>query len=199
MAKQDEDEMLRLMKESVRSRVGGSRGSSGAQIDDKGILRINGRICVPKVDSLRHELLQENHRSRLSIHPGVSKMYQDMKRLYWWKGMKRDISIFVSRCATCQQVKADHQKTPGLLQPLEIPNWKWEQVSMDFIDGLPRTQRGNESIWVIVDRLTKSAHFIPVKSTRSASSLSEIYMREIIRLHHVPLNIVCDRDPIFTI
>ena len=99
---------------------------------------------------------------------------------------------------TCQQVKADHQKTPGLLQPLEIPNWKWEQVSMDFIDGLPRTRRGNESIWVIVDRLTKSAHFIPVKSTRSASSLSKIYMREIVRLLGIPLSIVCDRDPIFT-
>mgnify|MGYP003362513765 FL=1 len=139
-----------------------------------GILWINCRICVSNVDGLRQELLQENHRSRLSIHPGVSKMYQDMKKLYWWKGMKRDISIFVSRCATCQQVKADHQKTPGLLQPLEIPNWKWEQVSMDFIDGLPRTRKGNESIRVIVDRLTKSAQFILVKSTRSASSLSEI-------------------------
>lgn len=112
--------------------------------------------------------------------------------------MKRDVSIFVSRCATCQQVKADHQKTPGLLQPLEIPNWKWEQVSMDFIDRLPRSRKGNESIRVIVDRLTKSAHFIPVKSTRTASTLSEIYMREIVRLHGVPLIIVCDRDPIFT-
>ena len=112
--------------------------------------------------------------------------------------MRRDISIFVSRCAICQQVKADHQKTPGLLQPLEIPNWKWEQVSMDFIDGLPRARRGNESILVMVDRLTMSAHFIAVKSTRSASSLAEIYMREIVRLHGVPVSIVCDRDPIFT-
>ena len=109
IAKQDEDEMLRLMKESVRSRIGGSScGSSGTQIDDSGILRINGRICVPNVDGLRQDLLQENHRSRCSIHPGVLKMYQDMKRLYWWKGMKRDISIFVSQCATCQQVKTDH-------------------------------------------------------------------------------------------
>ena len=123
MARQDEDRMLRLIKESVRSRVGGSSlDGSGAQIEDKGVLRINNRICVPNVDGLRQELLRENHQSRLSIHPGVTKMYQDMKKLYWWKGMKRDISIFVNRCATCQQVKADHQKTPGLLHPLEIPN-----------------------------------------------------------------------------
>ena len=86
----------------------------------------------------------------------------------------------------------------GLLQPLEIPSWKWDQVSMDFIDGLPRTRRGNDSIWVIVDRLTKSAHFIPVKATRTASSLATTYMREIVRLHGVPSCIVCDRDPLFT-
>ena len=112
--------------------------------------------------------------------------------------MKGDISLYVSRSANCQQVKADHQKTAGLLQPLEIPNWKWDQISMDFIDGLPRTRRGNERIWVIVDRLTKSAHFIPVKSTRTAFSLAELYMKEIVRLHGIPSSIVCDRDPLFT-
>ena len=197
-AKQDEDAMLRLMKEHIRDREGNDQTELGAQIDSNGVLRINGRICVPNVDGLRQEILKENHQSRLSIHPGVNKMFQDMKKHYWWKGMKRDISIFVSRCATCQQVKADHQKIAGLLQPLEIPTGKWNQISMDFIDGLPRTRKGNESIWVIVDRLTKSAHFIPVKSSRTASSLAEIYMREIVRLHGVPSSIVCDRDPIFT-
>lgn len=112
--------------------------------------------------------------------------------------MKRDISTYVSRCTTCQQVKADHRKTAGLLQPLEIPNWKRDQISMDFINGLPRTRRGYESIWVIVDRPTKSAHFIPVKTTRTASSLAEIYMREVVRLHGILSSNVCDRDPIFT-
>ena len=94
-------------------------------------------------------------------------------------------------------MKADHRKTTGLLQPLEIPSWKWDQVSMDFIDGLPRTRRGNESIWVIIDHLTKTAHFIPIRSNRTAASLVEIYMREIVRLHGVPSSIVCDRDPLF--
>ena len=111
--------------------------------------------------------------------------------------MKRDISIFVSRYATNQQVKADHQKTAGLLQPPEIPIWKWEQISMDFIDGLAKTRKGNESIWVIVDRLTKSAHFIPIKSNRFEFS-RDLYEREIVRLHGVPSSIVCDRDPLFT-
>lgn len=143
-------------------------------------------------------MLKENHQSRLSIHPGVMKIYQNMKKLYWWCGMKREVSIYVSRCTTCQQVKADNRKTAGLLQPLEIPIWKWDQVSMDFIDGLPRTRSGNESIWVIVDRLTKTAHFIPVRSNHAASSLAEIYMQEIIKLHGVPSSIFCDRDHIFT-
>ena len=153
------------------------------QIDGKGVLRLHGRICVPSIPELIREVLDEGHKSKLCIHPGVSKMYQDLKRTFWWRSMKRDISIYVSRCPTCQQVKSDQQKLAGLLQPLEVPDWKWDQVSMDFIDGLPRTRKGNDSIWVIVDRFTKSAHFIPVKSTRTAQSLAQIYFKEIVRLH----------------
>ena len=108
--------------------------------------------------------------------------------------MKKDISLYVSRCPTCQLVKSDQQKLAGLLQPLEVPGWKWEHISMDFIDGLPRTRKGNDSIWVIVDRFTKTAHFIPVKSNRTAQSLAQIYFREIVRLHGVPLSIVSDRE-----
>ena len=167
-------------------------------IDDHGVLRMNGRICVPDINGLKQEVLSECHRSRLSIHPGITKMYRDMKRMFWWKCMKKDISVFVSKCASCQQIKGDQQKTAGLLQPLEIPKWKWEMVSMDFIDGLPRTRKGNEGVWVIVDRLTKSAHFIPVKPTRTAATLVETFMREIVRLHGIPISIVSDRDPIFT-
>ena len=89
-------------------------------------------------------------------------MYNDIKRTFWWKSMKRDISLYVSRCPTCQLVKSDQQKLAGLLQPLEVPGWKWEHISMDFIDGLPRSRKGNDSIWMIVDRFTKTAHFIPV-------------------------------------
>jgi len=176
----------------------GSVSREQYEVDSQGWLRRDGRICVPNVDELRKEVLDECHRKKYTIHPGGNKMYRDMKRVFFWEGMKRDVGEYVGRCLTCQQVKAEQQKPSGLLQPLEIPTWKWEQISMDFIDGLPRTRRGNESIWVIVDRLTKSAHFIPLRTTRTAAKLAELYVKEIVRLHGVPKSIVSDRDPLFT-
>jgi hypothetical protein len=112
--------------------------------------------------------------------------------------MKRDVAQFVSRCLTCQQVKAEHQRTAGLLQPLPIPEWKWEKIAMDFVSGLPRSSRGRDAIWVIVDRLTKSAHFIPFRVGQSTEALAERYMQEVVRLHGVPESIVSDRDSRFT-
>ncbi|GAU30442.1 hypothetical protein TSUD_392550 [Trifolium subterraneum] len=138
------------------------------------------------------------HKSGFSIHPGSTKMYHDLKKNYWWPNMKTEIAEFVSRCIVCQQVKIEHQKPAGPLQPLEIPEWKWEHITMDFVTGLPRNQKGEDSIWVIVDRLTKSAHFIAVKSTYKASRYAEIFLEEIVKLHGVPLSIVSDRDPTFT-
>ena len=99
------------------------------------------------------------------IHPGSTKIYQDLKSQYWWCGMRRDVTEYVALCDSCQRVKAEHQRPVGLLQPLNIPEWKWEEVGMDFIVGLPRMQSGYDSTCVIVDRLTKVAHFIPVKTT----------------------------------
>ena len=100
--------------------------------------------------------------------------------------MKRDVAAHVALCDICQRVKAEHQRPAGLLQPLQISVWKWEEISMDFIVGLPRTQAGYDSIWVIVDRLTKVAHFIPVKTTHSSARLAELYMSRIVCLHGVP-------------
>ena len=166
-------------------------------IDAEGRLRYGGRLCVPDVPELKKEILDESHRSRFTIHPGGTKMYRDLKRSFWWDGMKRDVGEYVARCFTCQQVKAEHQRPSGLLQPLEIPTWKWESISMDFVDGLPRSRRGNESIWVIVDRLTKAAHFIPISVHRTADSLARLYIREVVRLHGVPTSIISDRDSLF--
>jgi hypothetical protein len=104
----------------------------------------------------------------------------------------------VAQCDTCQRVKAEHQRPAGLLQPLKIPEWKWEEIGMDFIVGLPRTQAGYDSIWVIVDRFTKVAHFILVKMTYSSAKLVELYMSRIMYLHGVPKKIVSDRDSQFT-
>jgi hypothetical protein len=107
--------------------------------------------------------------------------------------MKRDIAEYVSLCDTCQRVKAEHQRPAGLLQLLKIPEWKWEEIGMDFVVGLPRTEAGYDSIWVIVDRLTKVAYFIPVKTTYSGAKLAELYMSRIVCLHSVPKKIVSDR------
>ena len=112
--------------------------------------------------------------------------------------MKRDVAEFVARCTVCQQVKAKHQRPGGCLRPLEIPTWKWEDVTMDFVMGLPRTRHGFDAIWVVVDPLTKTAHFLPVRSTYTPERLAKLYMSEIVRLHGVPLSVVSDRDPQFT-
>jgi hypothetical protein len=107
--------------------------------------------------------------------------------------MKKEIAQYVARCDTCQQTKAEHQKPAGLLQPLPIPEWKWEEIGMDFVTGLPRTQKGNDSIWVIIDRLTKVTHFILVKTTFGGATLAQIYLKEVVRLHGIPRKIVSDR------
>ncbi|KAL0544431.1 hypothetical protein IC582_019546 [Cucumis melo] len=167
-------------------------------ISSDGELLFERRLCVPSDSAVKTELLSKAHSSPFSMHPGSTKMYQDLKRVYWWRNMKREVAEFVSRCLVCQQVKAPRQKPAGLLQPLSIPEWKWENVSMDFITGLPRTLRGFTVIWVVVDRLTKSAHFVPGKSTYTASKWAQLYMSEIVILHGVPVSIVSDRDARFT-
>jgi hypothetical protein len=165
--------------------------------DEEGVLRFRNRLCVPKGEA-REVLLDEAHNSAYSIHPGTTKMYLDLKTRYWWRGMKKEIAQYVARCDTCQQTKAEHQKPADLLQPLPVLEWKWEEIGMDFVTGLPRTQKGNDSIWVIIYRLTKVAHFIPVKTTYGRATLARIYLKEIVRLHGIPRNIVSDRGTKFT-
>ena len=125
-------------------------------------------------------------------------MYMDVKERFWWNNLKRDIAEYIAKCDVCNRVKAEHQKPAGLLQPLPVPEWKWEQIGMDFITGLPRTKSGYDSIWVIVDRLTKVAHFVPVKTTNTSAKLAEIYMKRIVCLHGVPKSMVSDRGTQFT-
>ncbi|KAJ0600344.1 putative nucleotidyltransferase, Ribonuclease H [Helianthus annuus] len=142
--------------------------------------------------------MDEAHKSRYSVHPGSDKMYQDLKTTYWWPGMKASIATYVSKCSTCARVKVEYQKPSGPLQQPEIPKWKWEQISMDFVTGLPRSQRGNDTIWVIVDRLTKSAHFLAIKETDKFSTLADVYLKEVVSRHGVPTSIISDRDARFT-
>ncbi|GJZ28907.1 putative reverse transcriptase domain-containing protein [Tanacetum coccineum] len=163
-----------------------------------GIQCFEGRIWLPLFGGLRELIMHESHKSKYSIHPGSDKMYQDLNKLYWWPNMKAEIATYVSKCLTCAKVKAEHQKPSGLLQQPEIPEWKWEKITMDFISGLPRTPSGYDSIWVIVDRLTKSAHFLPMKKTDNIEKLAQLYLKEIVCKHGVPTSIISDRDSLFT-
>ncbi|WCJ39071.1 Transposon Tf2-6 polyprotein [Euphorbia peplus] len=190
---QVQDEKLDKMVREVKS---GSR--TDFSLRDDGTLMKCGRLCVPDIEALKREIMEEAHCSAYALHPGSTKMYRTLKENYWWHGMKKDVAEFVARCLVCQQVKAEHQSPSGLLQPLPIPEWKWEHITMDFVSSLPRTQRGHDSVWVIVDRLTKSAHFLPVRVDYSLDKLAGIYVNEVVRLHGVPLSIVSDRDPRFT-
>ncbi|KAJ9544937.1 hypothetical protein OSB04_024644 [Centaurea solstitialis] len=163
-----------------------------------GVRYFKERIWVPKVDQLRKMIMDEAHQSKYSIHPGSDKMYKGLKEHYWWPGMKKDIATYVSKCLTYARIKAEHQKPSGLLQQPEILEWKWQQISMDFVTKLPKTKKGHDSIWVIVDRLTKSAHFLPIRESFSIDRLAQLYVNEIVMRHGVPISIISDRDSRFT-
>ncbi|XP_059302180.1 uncharacterized protein LOC132054137 [Lycium ferocissimum] len=134
------------------------------EISAGGILRYRSRLCVPDVARLRRQILEEAHYSRYSVHPVAIKMYHDLKLMYCWEEMKRDIAEFVAQYPNCQQVKIEHQKPAGLLQAMKIPTWK----------------------------LTKSAHFLPVRSTYSVEDYARLYLKEIVRLHGIPVSIITD-------
>ncbi|GKC54982.1 putative reverse transcriptase domain-containing protein [Tanacetum coccineum] len=131
-------------------------------------------------------------------HQGSDKTYQDLKKLYWWPNMKAIIAEYVDKCLTCFRVKPECQKPSVLLIQPKIPTWKWERITMDFVTKLPKTSNGHDTIWVIVDRLTKSAHFISIKATDSMETLTRLYIKEIISRHGVPIFIISDRDSHFT-
>jgi hypothetical protein len=165
--------------------------------DADGVLWFKDRLVVPKDFELHRKIRDETHCSRYSIHLGTNKMYQDLKKNYWWIRIKREIAKYVSKCDTCRRVKDDHLRPARNLQPLSIPEWKWENICMDFIVGLPRTSRGYNSIWVILDSLTKSAHFIPICTTYKVRQYAELYISHIVRYHVITKTIISDRGSIF--
>ncbi|KAA3470561.1 DNA/RNA polymerases superfamily protein [Gossypium australe] len=143
---QKEDEKMLMIKQQLED---GKNG--GFEIDCERTLRLHGRLCVPNQEDLKQSILFEAHHDSLAIHPGSNKMYQDLKPFYWWKSMKWDIVEYVSKCLTCQLVKAEHQVPSSLLQPITILEWKWERITMDFVIGLPLSPKKKDAIWVIVD------------------------------------------------
>ncbi|GJW81518.1 putative reverse transcriptase domain-containing protein [Tanacetum coccineum] len=162
-----------------------------------GTMCLNGRSWLPCYGDLRTVIMHESHKSKYSIHPGSDKMYQDMKKLYWWPNMKANIATYVSKCLTCAKVKAEHQRPSGLLVQPEIPQWKWDNITMDFVTKLPKLSQGYDTIWVIVDRLTKSAIFMPMRETDPMDKLARMYLKEVVTKHGIPVSIICDRDPRF--
>ncbi|GJS97121.1 putative reverse transcriptase domain-containing protein [Tanacetum coccineum] len=159
-----------------------------------GTLCLNNRSWLPCYRDMRILIMHESYKSKYSVHSGFDKMYQDMKKLYWWPNMKADIATYVSKCLTYLKVKAEHQKPSGLLVQPEIPQWKWDNITMDFVTKLPRTSSGYDTIWVIVDRLTKSAHFLPMRENNSMDKLARVYLKEVVTRHGIPVSIICDRD-----
>ncbi|KAK9064954.1 hypothetical protein SSX86_016337 [Deinandra increscens subsp. villosa] len=156
------------------------------------------RLWVPVYGGLRRLIFDKAHKSRYSIHPGSDKMYHGLKKQFWWPNMKAEIATYVGKCLTCSKVKAEYQKPSGLLTQPVIPEWKWEEISMDFITKLPKSRSGYDAIWVIVDRLTKSAHFLPVNEKDKMDKRAKLYIKEVVSRHGVPKSIISDRDSRFT-
>ncbi|GJU45127.1 putative reverse transcriptase domain-containing protein [Tanacetum coccineum] len=156
------------------------------------------QIWVPLMGDVRTLIMNEAHKLKYSVHLGADKMYYDLRDMYWWPRIKKDIALYVSKCLTCSKIKAEHQRPSGLLQQPEIPEWKWERIIMDIITKLPRTRNGHDAIWVIVDRLTKSAHFLPIYEDFKMDRLARMYLNEIVTRHGVPILIISDCDSRFT-
>ncbi|KAK1684080.1 hypothetical protein QYE76_044928 [Lolium multiflorum] len=177
--------------DGIKNQLAGK--APGFTVDEEGVLWYKERLCVPSNSELKQVILQEAHDTLYSIHPGGTKMYQDLKEQFWWHGMKREIGSYIAKCDICR-VKQN------IAQDATLANseWKWDSVGMDFIIGLPKSSRGNDSIWVVVDRLTKVAHFIPVKTTYQGPKLAELYISRIVALHGTPKSIVSDRGSQFT-
>ncbi|GKC17252.1 putative reverse transcriptase domain-containing protein [Tanacetum coccineum] len=163
-----------------------------------GTLCLYGRSWLPCYGYLRSVIIHESHKSKYSIHPGFEKMYQDMKKLYWWPNMKADIATYVSKCLTCARVNAEHQRPSGLLVQPAVPEWKWDNITMDFITKLLRSSQGFNTIWEIVYRLKKSAHFLPIRENDPLDKLARLYLNRVVVRHGIPASIICDRDRRFT-
>eukprot|EP00253_Pinus_taeda_P028245 PITA_28245 len=193
----EQDAEYQQLKQQIQQAAGRDSQQEYAT-DDAGIVYFKQRIYVPNQSKIKNLIMDEFHISHYAGHPGYQKMITAIRKEYFWPGMKKDIVEYLARCLECQQIKAEHQHPAGLLQPLPIPEWKWEIISMDFITGLPRTKKNNDSIMVVVDKLSKAAHFIPVQSTYRAAQIAHVFMQNIFRLHGLPKTIISNRDVKFT-
>lgn len=163
----------------------------------QGLIRLHGKVWVGANVGLQTKLISAFHASAVGGHSGIHATYQRLNKLFAWSGLKGAVEDFVKQCAVCQQAKHEHCKTPGLLQPLPLPQAAWHDISMDFIDGLPKSA-GYDVILVVVDRFTKYAHFLPLKHPYTAASVAKAVFQTVVRLHGMPASIVSNRDKVFT-
>jgi hypothetical protein len=170
----------------------------GYSLEDDKLLRYRGRMYILESGDIRSIILKESHRALYCARLGVKKMYADMRKLFFWEVMKHDVVHFITKCLECQQVKGNHHHPTGLLQPHDVPMSKWEVISMDCVVGLSLASHRHNVILVIVDKLTKSAHFIPVRDTYDVTYVACMFVREVIHLHGIPKKTISDRDSIFT-
>jgi hypothetical protein len=160
---------------------------------------IDGQIAVPDLGDLREQVIAAHHTNTFSGHPGVARTADSIKRGYWWKGMKKQVAEYVSKCHECQTNKSAQHKPSGLLQPLSIPERPWSNISVDFVTGLPPMgEHKYDTITVFVDRLTKMVHYVPCVEKMPAADFAQLFIAQVFRLHGLPLHIVSDRDPRFT-
>nr|GEV88763.1 putative reverse transcriptase domain-containing protein [Tanacetum cinerariifolium] len=189
--------ILRCFDQRVGRRVDAKREAQTEARKPENIKKedVGGMSWLPCYGDLRTVIMHETDKSKYSINLGSNKMYQDMKKLYWWLNIKADIVTYVSKCLTYAKVKAEHQRPSRLLVQPKIPEWKWDNITMDFVTKLPKSSQGYDTIWVIVDRLTKSAIFTPMRETDPMDKLTRMYLKEVFMRHGIPVSIICDRDP----
>ncbi|GKE26795.1 putative reverse transcriptase domain-containing protein, partial [Tanacetum coccineum] len=193
------NKILAAQKEAPKESIGLQRGLYELieRRSDEELYYLD-RIWVHLKDDVRTLIMNEAHKSKYYVHQGADKMYYDLRDMYWWPRMKKDIAVYVSKCLTLLKVKAEHQRPFVLLHQPEIPKWKWERLAMDFVIKLPRTSSRHDTIWVIMDRLTKSAHFLPMREDYKMDRLARLYLNEIVAMHGVPISIISNRDSHFT-
>lgn len=161
------------------------------------VIRYKGRVWIGNNTVVQRDILIALHDSGVGGHSGIGATYVRVKQLFHWPGMKQFIHDFVKQCQVCQQAKTERIKTPGLLKPLPVPTQARETVSLDFIEGLPQSDKYN-AILVVVDKFTKYGHFLPIKHPFTALQIAQLYMNQVYKLHGLPKTIILDRDRVFT-
>jgi len=182
--------------EAIRTNSGLQEITVTECTDENGQLRYRGNLYVPDSDELHLHIIQEHHNTALAGHRGRAKTFDLLDRGYYSVEMRKDVNRYVRNCHDCQWSRSSRHSTFGVLRPLPVPDKPWEDISMDFVVGIPECE-GFDGIWVVVDRLSKMRHFIPCHTPIDALGLVELFLREVVRLHGLPLTVVSDQGPQF--